>query len=241
MIDASPAQVPASGSWAGALSCYVTTDFFQFQAQANRTLSVSVTALDDASSASQADALPVIGMWALANPGQSPSPANTLSAFNTLFHAETRLDAQIQQSTAFRLGISDYRGDGRPDFRYNARVLYADNLLPSRASVAGSTPLTIGGLGLQSSIAVLAANTAVPLLATSATQLLVDAPAAADGVYDVKLSDASTGGNSVMSAVLTVGAGPGDLIKRLFGANPAVPVGGQAPVPFTVQVVQSDG
>src|SRR5205814_4428826 len=114
---ASPAQVPASGSWAGALSGYGTKDFFQFQAQANRTLSVSVTALDDASSASQADALPVIGMWALANPGQSPSPANTLSAFNTLFHAETRLDAQIQQSTAFRLGIADYRGDGRPDFR----------------------------------------------------------------------------------------------------------------------------
>jgi len=238
---ASPAQVPASGSWAGALSGSGTTDFFQFQAQANRTLSVSVNALDDASNASEAKALPVIGIWALANPGQSPAPANTPSAFNVLFVGETRLDAQIQQSTAFRLGIADYRGDGRPDFRYNARVLYGDNLVPARAGVAGGTPLTVSGLGLQSSLAVRAANTAVPLLATSATRLLVDAPAATDGVYDVQLNDASTGGNSVMSGVLTVGAGPGDFIKRLFGANPAIPVDGQAPSPFTVQVVEPDG
>ncbi len=106
-------------------------------------------------------------------------------------------------------------------------------MVPGRASVAGGTPLTISGLGLQSSLAVQAANTAVPLLASSATRLLVDAPGAADGVYDVHLNDASTGGNSVMSGVLTVGAGPGDLIKRLFGANPAIPVGGQAAAPFT--------
>src|SRR5207253_1025839 len=37
---ATPVQVPGSGYWAGALSGYGTTDFFQFPAQANRTLSV---------------------------------------------------------------------------------------------------------------------------------------------------------------------------------------------------------
>ncbi len=63
---ASPAQVPAFGSWAGALSGYGMADFLQFQAQANRTLSVSVNALDGVGNASEAKALPVIGMWALA-------------------------------------------------------------------------------------------------------------------------------------------------------------------------------
>ena len=90
------------------------------------------------------------------------------------------------------------------------------------------------GLGLQSNTTVLAANVGAPVLASSATQLLVDAPAAADGVYDVQLGDTASGGSSVMTAALTVGAGPGDLIKMISGANPATPVGGHTLKPFTV-------
>lgn len=240
---ASPAKVPASGNWAGALSGYGAADFFQFPAQANRTLSVIVNALDDDDSGklSQSKALPVIGMWSLANPGQTPAPANTPSAFNVPYFGETRLDAQILTATTFRLGLADYRGDGRPDYKYNARVFYGDTLFPARASVAGGTPLTIQGLGLQSNTTVLAANLPAPVLASSATQLLVDAPAAADGVYDLQLGDTASGGSSLMSGVLTVGAGPTDLIKMISGTNPATPVGGQAPDPFTVMVVAADG
>jgi hypothetical protein len=238
---ASPAKVPASGNWAGALSGYGAADFFQFPAQANRSLSVIVNALDDLGKLSQDKALPVIGMWSLANPGQTPAPANTPSAFNVPYFGETRLDAQILTATTFRLGLADYRGDGRPDYKYNARVFYGDTLSPARASVAGGTPLTIRGLGLQSNTTVLAANLPAPVLASSATQLLVDAPAAADGVYDLQLADTPSGGSSVMSAALTVGAGPGDLIRMISGANPATPVGGQAPAPFTVMVVAADG
>jgi IPT/TIG domain len=172
---------------------------------------------------------------------ESPAPANTPSAFNTAFFGETRLDAQILQPTTFRLGIADYRGDGRPDYRYNARVFYGDNVAPARASVAGGTPLTIQGLGLQANTAVQAANVAAPVLAASATRLLVDAPAVADGVYDVQLSDAASGGTSVMTGVLTVGAGPGDIIKMISGTNPATPVGGQAQAPFAVMVTAADG
>ncbi len=238
---AAPVQVPASGNWAGAVSGYGSADFFQFAAQANRTLSVIVSALDDLGNVSQSKALPVIGMWALANPGQSPAPANTPAAFNTAFFGETRLDAQILQPTTFRLGIADYRGDGRPDYRYDARVFYGDNLSPGRASVAGGTPLTIQGLGLQANSAVQAASVATPVLAASATRLLVDAPAAADGVYDVQLSDVASGGGSVMSGVLTMGAGPGDLLKMISGTNAATVVGGQAASPFTVMVKAADG
>jgi hypothetical protein len=238
---ASPAAFPASGNWTGALSSYAASDFFQFDAQANRTLSVMVNALDEAGNLSQDKLLPVIGIWAIANPGQSPAPANTSSAFNTSYFAETRLDAQILQSTTFRLGIADFRGDGRPDFRYNARVLYGDKLLPSRAGVAGGSPVTIQGLGLQRDTQVQSAGLSVPVLASSAKQLLVNTPPLPDGVYDFLLSDVNTGGSSNMLGVLTVGAGPGDILKLLSGSNPATPVGGQAPSPFTVKVVQSDG
>jgi hypothetical protein len=238
---ATPVQVPGSGTWAGTLSGYGTTDFFQFPAQANRTLSVIVNALDESGTPSEAKAMPVVGMWDIADPGLTPAPANTSSAFNTSYFAETRLDAQVFQSTTLRLGISDYRGDGRPDYAYNARVIYGDSVLPARVSVAGDTPVTIAGLGLQSDTLVQTAGVTVPVLASSATQLLVSSPPLADGIYDLLLSDVNTGGSSTMTGVLTVGAGPSDRIKLISGTNSPVPIGGQAPVPFTVLVVAADG
>jgi hypothetical protein len=180
-------------------------------------------------------------MWALADPGTSPAPANTPSAFNTTVFGETRLDAQILQSTAFRLGIADYRGDGRPDYRYNARVFYGDSIRPARSSVAGRTPLTIRGLGLQANTTVQMGTRATPVVASSATQLLVNANTVPDGIYDVLLHDTGSGGISTMSRVLTVGAGPTDTIKITSGTIPATPAGGQTTSPFAVLVTAADG
>jgi hypothetical protein len=238
---ASPVQLPTSGNWSGVLSGYGDADFFQFSAQANRTLSVIVNATDDSHSLSDSKAAPVIGMWAVADPGNSPAPANTPSAFNTTVFAETRLDAQILQSSAFRVGIADYRGDGRPDYRYVARLLYADSLSPGRASVAGGTPLTVTGLGLQTNTSVQLGTQRAPVLASSATKLLVNNKAAPDGVYDLLLQDINSGGSSTMTNALTVGAGPSDTIKMVSGTNPGTPVGGRAPSPFSILVLASDG
>ena len=223
------------------MSAYGVTDFFQFPAQANRTLSVIVYALDELGNPSEGKALPVPGMWDIADPGLTPAPANSSSAFNTSYFAETRLDAQIFQGTTLRLGVTDYRGDGRPDYRYKARVLYGDNVLPARASVAGGTPVTIVGLGLQSDTLVQTTGIAVPVLASSGQQLLVDSPSLVDGIYDLLLSDVNTGGSSSMTGVLTVGAGPSDQIKLISGANLTAPVGGQASSPFAVRVLDADG
>src|SRR5579864_400999 len=238
---ASPAQAPKSGNWAGALSPYGTADYFQFSAQANRTLSVIVNAVDQSGKASVDEALPVIGIWGISNPEQSPAPANTPSAFNTQFLGESRLDATVLLNSTLRLGIADYRGDGRPDYRYNARIFYGDNISPARSSVAGGTALTVQGMGLDANTTVQVANTSLPVLASSDTQLLVNSPPAADGAYDVALSDMRTGGNSTMSGVLTIGAGPSDRFKPLSVANPATPVGGQAVSPFSVEVLAPDG
>src|SRR5438876_4878857 len=124
-------------------------------------------------------------------------------------------------------------------YRYTARVFYGDQISPARASVAGSTPVTISGLGLQRNSAVQTANINLPVLAVSATQLLVDTPPARDGLYDVLLSDMRSMGSSTMSSVLTIGAGPSDTIKLISGGGSATPVGGQVNTPFTVAVVAS--
>lgn len=238
---ASPAVLPVVGDWMATLGPYGDTDYFWFNAQANRTLSVVVTALDDLGNISQSKAQPVIGMWSLADPGLFPAPANTPSSFNTIYAGETRLDAQLLQNTSFRVAISDYRGDGRPDYHYHARVLYGDSITPVRASVAGGTPLAIRGLGFQAAITMAVATASAPLLALSSTQLLATAPALPDGIQNVALNDALTGAASVMTGALTYGAGPTDKIVMLSGANPGTPIGGQAPYPLRVAVLAGDG
>ncbi len=57
----------------------------------------------------------------------------------------------------------------------------------------------------------------------------------------MQLGDANSCGSSVMSGVLTVGAGPSDIIRMISGTNPATPVGGQAASPFAVMVVAAAG
>jgi hypothetical protein len=180
-------------------------------------------------------------MWALSNPGGNPAPAATPMAFNTFNFGMTRLDAVLLATTNFRLGISDYRGDGRPDFRYRARVFYGDRVIPSRASVAGGTALAIQGFGLRGNTAVRVAAVNAPLLAVSANQVTVTAPAMADGLQSVALSDPATGAASLMTGALTYGAAFDDIIRLIVGSNPATSVGGEAPNPIRVQVLRADG
>src|SRR5579863_10465357 len=238
----SPAPLPVAGNWAAALGPYGNLNYFWFGGQANRTLAVLVTALDDFGAASEKKAQPVIGMWALADPGTFPAPANTPSAFNSSTFGTTILSAQLLQTTSFRIGIADIRGDGRPDYRYLARLLYGDHITPARASVAGGTGLAITGFGFQANTATVIANADAQSLAISANQILVSAPPKADGIQDLTLLDPPTQAKSVLSGVLTYGAGPNDTLHLLPGlANPRTPVGGQAPYPIQVQVLAADG
>jgi hypothetical protein len=237
---ANPVQVPGSGIWQGTFS-NGSTDFFQFRAQANRTLSIVVDALDDSGSPALGKALPVMGLWGLTNPGQTPAEAYTPYPLNTTNVAQTRLDAQVLKTTSLRVGISDYRGDGRPDFVYRAKLFYGDSVSPARAGVAGNEPLTLTGFGLQPTPSVQTASKSLPVLAVSARQILVNSPPASDGVYDIELNDAKSGASSLMIGGLTIGAGPTDTIQLISGGGTGTPVGGQVNTPFAVQVVAADG
>ena len=237
----SPAALPVAGDWAASLGPYGSLDYFWFAGQANRTLSVLVTALDEYGAPSEEKSQPVVGMWALSDPGTFPAPANTPSAFNSSIFGMTILNAQLLQSISFRVGIADIRGDGRPDYRYHARVLYGDHISPARASVAGGTALAVEGIGFQANTGVtIGSGNALPL-AVSANQFVVSTPAKADGVQDIALVDPPTLASSILSGVLTYGAGPNDLLHLIAGANPPTPVGGQAPNPIRVKVLAPDG
>jgi IPT/TIG domain len=236
-----PASLPVAGDWAASLDPYGGLDYFWFAGQANRTLSVLVTALDESSAPSENKAQPVIGIWQLSDPGTFPAPANTPSAFNSSIFGTTLLNAQLLEATNFRVGIADIRGDGRPDYRYHARLLYGDHITPTRASVAGGTPVAIAGYGFQANTGVTIGSGNAPPLAVSANQIFVSTSAQPDGVEDITLVDPPTAASSIMSAVVTYGAGPNDLLGLVAGSNPGTPVGGQAPNPIRVQALAPDG
>ena len=235
-----PAVIPTGGDWMGSLNGYGDAAYFLMSAQANRTLSVAVTALDEAGNASETKAQPVVGMWAASDSEGTPPPAFTSSPFNQIPFGVTRLDAQINSSTSFLVGISDYRGDGRPDYRYHAHILYGDSVSPARIPVSGGA-FIVQGMGFAPGLTVAIGNTAATPLTTNAGQMLIAAPAQIDGPQNLVITDPASGAFSTMTGVLTVGAAPDDNLLLLVGLNPPTPVGTQAARPVAVEVVGADG
>jgi len=236
-----PAAVPTAGNWMGSLSGYGDVAYFSLNTQANRTLSVTVTALDESGRASESKAQPVIGMWAASDPPGTAPPAFTPAPFNTPAFGLTQLNAQVSASAELLIGISDLRGDGRPDYHYNAFVLYADSVAPPRLGVSGGA-ITIQGTGFAPGLTASIGTNAVTPLAVSAGQIILDAPAETDGLQSVTITDPRTGNSSTITNALTFGAAATDNIVLLGnGLNPSTAVGTEAPKPVKVQVLAADG
>jgi hypothetical protein len=236
----SPAALPEGGDWISALGHYGDVSYFLLPAQANRTLSVSVTALDERGNASLVKAQPVIGMWVASDPEGTAPPAFTPSAFNQLPLGLTRLDAQVLTAGKFLIGIADLRGDGRPDYRYHGHVLYGDTVSPARVSVNGG-PVTVSGSGFGPGLNVTVGNTTATQLAIGAEGMVLQAPAHGDGTQTIAISDPVSGGSSTMTNVLTYGAAASDTIVNMSVGNSATPVGVQATHPAAVRVLAADG
>jgi hypothetical protein len=235
-----PAGVPSPGDWVGSLSGYGDVAYFLITAQADRTLSVAVTALDETGAPTESKTAPVIGMWTLGDPQGTAPPTLTPVPFNAPTFGMSRLDAQVSISNSFIIGIGDLRGDGRPDYHYHAHVLYADSVSPARVPVDGG-PITLQGTGFAPGLLVAMGSTTTPLLATNASQMLTAVPGQSDGPQTITISDPVSGAFSIMTNALTFGAAATDSIVLLQGVSPPTPVGTQAVNPATVRVVASDG
>jgi len=237
---AAPAPVPAAGDWMGSLSGYGDAPYFLLSAQQNRTLSIAVTALDESCNPSEVKAQPVIGMWAASDPQGTAPPALTTSPFNAVLTATTLLNAQVNTSGSFLIGISDFRGDGRPDYLYHASVLYADSVSPPRLSVSGGA-VAIVGTGFAPGLTVNVGSVSATQLALSVGKMTIAAPAQSDSQQSITITNASNGMSTVMTNALTYGAGPTDTIVLLTALNSSTPVGVQATNPVSVRVLASDG
>ena len=238
---ASPAALPAGGGWGSWISGYGGGDWFEFRAQANRTASVSVTALDEAGQPTETKLQPVIGIWQLSDQSGNPAPASTPSAFNTTTWGMSRLDAQFGLADTYRVGVADFRGDGRPDYFYHASLLYSDTVTPARLSLAGGVT-TLNGTGFKPGLQVSAAGNNGSTLSASASQIQVAIPSGTqDGTATILVTDPASGAFSQMTGALTYGALATDRLLLLQGAEPATPVGSAAANPIRVRAVAADG
>ncbi|MGB8990322.1 MAG: IPT/TIG domain-containing protein, partial [Candidatus Sulfotelmatobacter sp.] len=235
-----PATVPAPGDWVGSLSAYGNVSYFQMTAQANRTLSVAVTALNETGLPTESKAAPVVGMWNSGDPEGTAPPVLTTVPFNSSTFGMSRLDAQVLSTSSFIIGVSDLRGDGRPDYAYHAHVLYGDSVSPARIPINGGA-IALQGIGFTPGLTVSVGSHAVPLLATNSSQILLVAPPKSDGPQTITITDPASGSVSTMTNALTMGAASTDQIVLLQGTNPQTPVGTQAANPLRVKVVASDG
>ncbi len=238
---ASPAALPAGGGWGSWISGYGGSDWFEFTAQANRTASVAVTALDETGQPAETKLQPVIGIWQLSDQSGNPAPASTPSAFNTTTWGMTRLDAQFGVADTYRVGVADFRGDGRPDYFYHASLLYSDTVTPARLSLAGGVT-TLNGTGFKPGLQVSAAGNNGNILSASASQIQVAIPSGTqEGTATIQVTDPASGAFSQMTGALTYGALATDLLLLLQGAEPATPVGSAAANPIRVRAVAADG
>ena len=239
-----PVPLPSGGGWRSWISGYGSTDFFYFNAQINRTASIALTALDESGNPTESKLLPVAGMWELPDETGNPAPASTPSAFNTQTFAMTRLDAQFFVSEAYKVGVADYRGDGRPDYAYKAYFLYSDTVSPARLSLAGGVA-TLQGIGFIPGLQVSATTTGTQngiVLNQLSGQLQISLPSATlDGPATIQVTEPVTGSFSQMIGALTYGASSTDLIQLLQGGAQTTPVGAQAPNLLRVRATASDG
>ena len=147
----------------------------------------------------------------------------------------------VRVADTYRVGVADFRGDGRPDYFYHASLLYSDTVTPARLSLAGGVT-TLNGTGFKPGLQVTAAGNNGNTLSASASQIQVAMPATTqDGTATIQVTDPAGGAFSQMTGALTYGALATDRLLLLQGAEPATPVGSAAANPIRVRAVAADG
>jgi len=244
--EAAPAAVASQGWWSGLLCGYGHSAWSSLSVKANRSLTIEVTAEDEQGFATIAKAMPVIGIWNATDArGSLPGVAGSAQAFNGEDTGMTTLAVSFTQPDQLRIAIADQRGDGRPDFNYQARVLYADSLSPATISAEGGS-ITITGMGFRTGNAVTVNGVAATVSSWTANTIVATVPSLhALGsntalTADVAVTDLSTGGTTVMTQSLSYAA-PVATLNLLSAPSGMVALGQPASVPFAVRVLSADG
>lgn len=237
---AEPRMMPGSGMWCGRLSQIGQGDWFTFPVRANRTFTVVTQAVDETGTPSEVKAMPAIGAWD-AFDAVSAAAVAAAPALNGNAAGETWLRVSTRGADVVRLGVTDQRGDGRPDYAYNGWVLYADTVSPPRLPAAGGT-MVIEGMGFHESDTVLVGGQPATVLGISPNEISAIAPPAAAGAtgsVDVEIDDQPVFyAAAIISGGVSYDSGTGDALSLVTAPMNTVPIG--VPLPFSVLALGAD-
>ena len=117
--EATPRILSPSGLWSGRVSQVGQTDWFTFPVRGGRTFTVITVALDESGAPTNAKTMPALGVWdAFDSVGSAAIGSG--AGLNGLATGESWLRVSASVDDVVRLGIADERGDGRPDYLYEA-------------------------------------------------------------------------------------------------------------------------
>ncbi len=242
-VESAPQPVATGGWWSGVLCAHNHAAWSSFTLQGGRTATLEVTAVDESGFATTAKAMPLIGVWAATDStGTLPTIAATPSAFNSVSLGMTAAGIAATRMQALRFVIADARGGGRPDFAYDARLLYADSIQPAALSLNGGQ-IVISGMGFRAGNVVTVNGAPAVVTSWTATAIVAVAPPAASPTapVDVAVVDSSTHGSTVMTGVLTYANVAPDSMTLVSAPSGNVAVGMPAAVAFAVRMFLGDG
>jgi len=232
--EAQPRILAPSGLWSGRLSQVGQTDWFIFPVRGGRTLTVVTEALDETGAPTNRKAMPALGLWDSFDPIGSTA-VGFGGGLNGLATGESWLRVSASADDVVRLGITDERGDGRPDYMVQGWVLYADTVSPQRLPASGG-PIVIRGMGFRLIDTVLVGGQSALVTSISPNEITAIAPAGAvSGSVDVEIDDAPIYyAAAVISDGVSYDAGSRDALTLMSASEPAgtIPIG--VPEPFSV-------
>ncbi len=193
----------------------------------------------------RAKARVVIGAWNGDDPLDTAPDIGTPQPFNAIPTGLTTLSFEAANDGDVRIALADQRGDGRPDYLYRGRVLYADTVTPLRIGLAGG-PIVIDGMGFRSGNTVTVGGISAAITSITPTEITAIAPASAGGAsgnVDVTITDPVTQGWTTIEGSsgtgLSYGAQSTDGIRIVSAPVNAVRIG--VPLAFTVQTIAANG
>ena len=237
---ASPAVVPVAGGWQGRVVAPGQAAWFAFPVQAGRHFTIESQAMDDTGGATEDKLRTVLGIWNASDPEGSPAVIASIAPFNGAAAGVTALGVDAIGSGELLLGVADQRGDGRPDYTYRGRLLYAGTVSPERLPPAGGR-IQIDGTGFRPGMSVTLGTQIVAVVnEITPTHIVAIAPAyaAASGSLDLVVRDPLTNGTAVIAGGISYGSAGGDTMS--VATAPPSTVNVAATAPFSVRVFESD-
>lgn len=237
--ETSPANVPASGEWTGRMTGYGHSAWLQWWARGAREFTIEAQALDETGAGTENKARLVIGAWNGTDAAGTAPVTGTAQAFNGVVAGLTTLPVQTIADSEVRIGLADFRGDGRPDYAYRGRVLYADSVNPASVPVSGGQ-IVIQGMGFRPTVNVTVNGATAQVTSVTPSTIVAEAPASGGvtGTVPLVIQDAATLGVTAITAGFSYDAGSGDAISIVAGPSGTVGIG--VPLSFTVRAIHTE-